>query len=108
MSGFKDKKNKQVVYIVIIIVMVVSTVFILLKDVQKNTENRLIVSNVDSVAQEDVLAAAGIVDDDSLETILNTLVRYGNWPVESDVIGRSNPFVPVRQVESQNQGQNER
>lgn len=96
MPSKKDSKNKQIAYIVIILLMIISTVFVVLKRVKETQEQRSIVGNFGSVSQEDALAAAGIVDDDSLDTILNSLVRYGDWPVTLREMGRTNPFVPVR------------
>ena len=95
----RDGKNKQIVYIVVIIIMIVSTVFVVIKRAQEKSEQRAIVGNFGSVSQEDALAAAGIVDDDSLNVILQSLVRHGAWPVVTENTGRPNPFIPVRNTE---------
>lgn len=93
-----SSKKKQIIYIAIIVVMVASTVFMLIRRAQDTGETDLLVGNTQgTVSEEDALAAAGIVDDKSLDSILDSLVRYGNWPVqEGPISGRSNPFIPIQ------------
>ncbi len=79
--------------------MVASTIFVVIKRVKEKKEQRDIIGNLNSVSQEDALAAAGIVGDDSLDSILKSLVRYGSWPVKVGEFGRPNPFIPVRNTQ---------
>jgi len=37
----------------------------------------------------------GEIEKTNIESLLNNLVRFGNWPVTAGDLGRSNPFQPT-------------